>query len=296
MTAAVRVDLAGRIGARTLFRIPRRLVRIGITLDEALAGAPPTLSDLPADAHGFLLTSLPERLFDAIGRDGLQPIVRQRYTRHFVDLTGGFDAYLAGFSSKSRATLLRKQRRFSEQSPDVRMYRTPAEIEAFERLARPLASRTYQERLLGAGLSDDLETMRSLAANDAVRAFILFRDDAPASYLYLPAKGRTLIYAYLGYDPDLAGLSPGNVLQLQALKMLMDEGRFDRLDFTEGDGQHKAVFATGGMACVDVLLLRPSLGNRAAAGCLDLFDRSVARLRGLGKLPLLQPLATAIRR
>jgi len=105
-----------------------------------------------------------------------------------------------------------------------------------------------------------------------VRAFLLFSEGRPVAYLYLPAAGATLIYAYLGYDPAFEDLSPGTVLQLEALKLLMAEGRFARLDFTEGDGQHKRLFATGGIPCVNVLLLSPGLVNRACIAALDGFD------------------------
>lgn len=296
MTGAVRVHFKASIGARTIFRIPRDLVKVALTLDDVLADRVPALSRLPASADGYFLTSLPEHLVRLLPEEGLRRVERQRYIRRYADLTLGYSAYLDRFSSKTRSTMLRKQRRFADGLPDVRIYRTVEEMDEFDRLARPLAQRTYQERLLGAGLSDDVERMRTLAADDAVRAFILFREGIPAAYLYLPSDNGTLIYAYLGYDPELASLSPGNVLQLSALEMLMEEGRFDRLDFTEGDGQHKAMFATAGVPCVDILLLRPTLSNLMAASSVTVFDGAVARLRGVRNWPLVGPFVNSLRR
>lgn len=296
MTSPVRIDLKGSIGARTIFRIPRFLVKVGLTLDDVLNDVSPNLPALPKGADGYLVTSLPEHLTGSLRHSGLRYVERQRYTRRYADLTAGYAAYLDRFSSKTRSTLLRKHRRFADGAPDVRLYRTVGDMDEFERLARPLAQRTYQERLLGAGLSDDLARMRALAAEDAVRAFILFREGVPAAYLYLPAQGRVLIYAYLGYDPEFASLSPGNVLQLSALEMLMQEGRFDRLDFTEGDGQHKAVFATGGVPCVDLLLLRPTMANVLAAFAVTAFDATVARFRGIRDWPMVGRLLSDLRR
>jgi CelD/BcsL family acetyltransferase involved in cellulose biosynthesis len=140
---------------------------------------------------------------------------------------------------------------------------------------------TYQEKLLDAGLPEGaLEEMRDLAAHDAVRAWLLFLDGRPISYLYAPARGACLVYAHLGYDPAAAELSPGTVLQLEAMRMLTEERRFRWFDFTEGDGQHKRQFATGSIDSVDLLLLRPSVGNRAAAGALNAFDGAVALAKG----------------
>jgi CelD/BcsL family acetyltransferase involved in cellulose biosynthesis len=96
------------------------------------------------------------------------------------------------------------------------------------------------------------------------------------SYLYTPADGDTLVYAYLGYDPEFAAHSPGAVLQLEALREAMEEGAFRLFDFTEGDGQHKRQFATGSIDCADLLLLRPSLSNRATMAALGTFHGAVS--------------------
>lgn len=302
MSAAIAYPLRFQIGARTLLTARRRLSRIALSLDEALFGAPPELPPLERGAHGYVINSLPEALVGGVaaGASGLRPFVRQRYTRRFADLGGGFDAYLAGFSAKSRATLLRKARRFGQRSGgaiDIRACRTPAEFEDFFVHARAISRKSYQERLLDAGLPEDgRPAMLALAARDEARGFLLFLDGAPVSYLYLPARGETLVYAYLGYDPASAELSPGAVLQLEAMRLLMAEGRFGRLDFTEGEGQHKRLFATGGVDCVDLLLLRPSIGNLGCVAALDGFDRMVAAGRALVDRPALRPLARALRR
>jgi CelD/BcsL family acetyltransferase involved in cellulose biosynthesis len=118
--------------------------------------------------------------------------------------------------------------------------------------------------------------MRELAARDAMRGWILFLDGRPASYLYAPSDGATLIYAYLGYDPQFADLSAGAVLQIEAMRALMEERRFRLFDFTEGEGQHKKLFATGEVECVDLLLVRPTAGNLLTGWSLGAFDAAVA--------------------
>lgn len=300
--SAVLYPLRFQVGARTLLTARRRLVRTPLSLDEVLSGEPPRLPSLGGADHGHVVNSLPEALVPVLAARalGLRPFVRQRYTRHFADLERGFEAYLACFSGKSRATLLRKARRFAERSGgtiDVRACRTAGEIEAFFGHARAISRKSYQERLLDAGLPEDGKpAMLALAARDAVRGFLLFLEGQPVSYLYLPARGDTLVYAYLGYDPAHADLSPGAVLQLEAMRLLMEEGRFRRLDFTEGEGRHKRLFATGGVACVDLLLLRPSLANLACVAALEGFDRMVAGVKPLVDRPVLRSVTRAIRR
>lgn len=300
MSAAIALPL--RIGARTVWQIRRRLLRVSVSLDQALAGKAPSLPE--TDGDGYLIASLPAAALPGLlaGQTRLKPFLRQRYRRFYARLDVGFDAYLAGFSAKSRSTLKRKVRRLAERSGgalDIACYRSAAEIETFYRHARAVSALSYQERLLRSGLPDGeaaLAAMRDLAARDAVRGWILFLDGRAISYLYAPADGATLIYAHLGYDPACADLSPGTVLQAEAMRQLMAEGRFRLFDFTEGEGQHKRLFATGEVECVDILLLRPTLANLLAGWALNGFDAAVAKVKAAVLALRLEGLARRIRR
>ncbi|MGN7998549.1 GNAT family N-acetyltransferase [Sphingomonas sp. 22176] len=273
MSAAQNVALRFMVGARTLASVRRRLARVPLTLAEARAGCCATLPPLPSEAQGYLVTSLPEAQCKALLGGGMLGFVRQRYTRFYIDLSLGFDAWFAGLSANTRQGLKRKAKRLGGE---VRCYRTPAEMADFHPLARALSVRTYQERLLGAGLPEDLAALQRLAEAEAVRAWLLLLEGRPVAYLCCPAVGDTLVYAHVGHDPDFAALSPGAVLQLAALRDLFAEGRFASFDFTEGEGQHKRQMASGGVACVDLMLLRPTLANRMLIAALAGFDGGVA--------------------
>jgi CelD/BcsL family acetyltransferase involved in cellulose biosynthesis len=292
------MPLKFEIGARTLMAIQRSLLRVPLSLNEALEGRLPALPPLAREAHGYSVTSLPEdrQAAMAFASGGMLPFVRQRYTRYFTDFEGGFDAWFEGLSSNTRQQLRRKAKKIAAESGgdlDVRSFRAPDEMEAFHDVARRISLRTYQERLMGSGLPDTPEfitSMVSLAAADQVRAWLLYVAGEPAAYLYCPVVGDTVIYAHVGHDPAFNDLSPGQVLQLEAMHDLFDEKRYARFDFTEGEGQHKRQFASGGVACVDLLLLRPSLANRLTTVALGGFNRAVALGKravngaGLGKL------------
>ncbi|MBO9621340.1 MAG: GNAT family N-acetyltransferase [Sphingomonas sp.] len=285
--AARPTALKFEVGARTLVAVQRSLQRVPLSLADARSGALPELPPLAREAHGYSITSLPEPLVaDAIkASGGMLPFVRQRYTRHYIDFTTGFEAWFAGLSSSARQGLRRKARKIAAECGgelDVRAFRTPAELETFHDVARRISLRTYQERLLGSGLPDTPEfiaEMLTLASAGGVRAWLLYIAGEPAAYLYCPAEGDTLLYAYVGHDPAFDDWSPGAVLQLQALQELFDEGRFAHFDFTEGEGQHKRQLASGGVACVDLLLLRPSLANRVTMAALAGFNRLVAEAK-----------------
>ncbi|MEN3951989.1 GNAT family N-acetyltransferase [Iodidimonas sp. SYSU 1G8] len=256
------------------------LVRGGSFLDRA-PGLPGTPAEpLPSACAGYLWRSQPVAGDPAplATRDGYICYVPALYNRCFVDLSLGHERYMARFSGKTRSTLLRKLKKFETESggtADFRVYRTPAEMVEFHHLARQVSRLTYQERLLDAGLPDDagfLAEMRDLAEIGRVYGFLLFLGGAPAAYIYCPAEGEALLYAYVGFDPALSALSPGTVLQLLALRTLFEDGRFRYFDFTEGEGPHKTLFATGSVRCADVYLLRRSAKHYALVGARGLVE------------------------
>lgn len=287
-----------QIGARTIATIPRRLTRIGLSLEEARAGALRELPPLAAADDGYLVTSL---------RDDVQPpwqglrFERQRYTRYFVDLAAGEAAWRAGLSGQARSTLKRKAKKLIAEnggSLNVRRFRTPTALAEFHPIARALAEKTYQERLMGAGLPGDpgfVARMLTLAAEDRVRAWLLYVRDAPIAYLWCSAEGDALRYDYVGHDPDMSGWSPGTVLMEAALADLFGD-RFNLFDFTEGEGQHKRSMASGGVACRDLLLLRPTVTNRAALALVSGFDAAVGAMKKVASRPALQGIAKRVRR
>jgi len=270
------------IAGRRLWSPRRRLSVRAWSLPQLLLGAAVDLPEPGPD--GTMLRSAPAGLLDTLGGAGRLVYVRDRQPRHYASLEGGYDAYLAGFSGKTRSTLRRKQRRFEELSggaPDIRIYRTPAEIDLFHGLAREVSALTYQEKRLDAGLptSDAYRAeMRSLAAEGLAWGFLLFLDGRPVAYLYTPVRDGAAIYDYLGYDPTIADHSPGTVLQLAAMAQLFAAPDVRWFDFTEGDGAHKRLFATGRIDVADVALLKATLANRALIAAHRTFNTAVARV------------------
>jgi CelD/BcsL family acetyltransferase involved in cellulose biosynthesis len=206
------------------------------------------------------------------------------YRNYYVDFRrpGSFDAYLGGFSSKTRSTLQRKVKKFSAASGgEIRFgaYRTAAEMADFFHRAGALSAKTYQERLLGAGLPQDEPFRRhavELAAREGARGFLLFLQDKPVAYVFCFCGDRVMTYDYVGYDPDAAPLSPGTVLQYLILQRLFAEGSLDIFDFTEGEGQQKQLFATDHRDCATTYYLRHSIRHAVLL-------RSHSALNGLGQ-------------
>ncbi len=247
-------------------------------LDVGAAPAPPPSLE---GAAGYVVWSQPitNRVPVLRVRDGALLYAPRQYRRFSVDLTGGFDGYMASFSGKTRSGLKRKMRKFGELSRgeiDWREYRTPDQIAEFIRVARNLSARTYQERLLQRGLpatDQFFGIAQALASRGSVRAYLLFLDGEPISYLYCPVKDGVVLYDYLGYDPAHASSSPGTVLQLLVLEHLFAERRFGVFDFTEGEGQHKESFSTASCLCADVYVI----SRRLAPASIVLLHRAMDR-------------------
>lgn len=284
-----RTPIAFTVGSRRLFVVHRRMETVAFSLEQALAGTMPDWPPLE-DADGVRVLSAPRDRAEAIiaAHPGLIAGAQESFRRHYIAMEGSFEDYLARFSGKTRSTLRRKAKRFAQADGgglDVRAYHSAGDVADFLELALPLSHKTYQARLLDAGLPGDpaaRTAMLEKAEDGRMRCFLLFLAGEPVAYLALPVRGQSLVYAHLGYDPAYAALSPGTVLQMEALRQLFAEGSFGYFDFTEGEGAHKALFGTHSVACRSFLLLRRTLANRAVLGARDSFDAGVARLKRLG--------------
>ena len=225
---------------------------------------------IPDDCRGYLLRGLPTREFPRVvfNEGPFLCYVLSQASRYYIDLRGTFDEYVQRhFSAKTRSTIRRKVRKFAEYCDGEliwKAYRSPAEMAEFLAGARRVATETYQEKLFQGGIPSDDEfqaRMQDEADHGNVRAYLLFHGDRPVSYLCLTADKGTLTYDYLGYLPEYAGWSVGTVLQWLALESLFDEGRFQLFDFTEGEGDHKRLFATDHLVVANVFFLRRTAGN-----------------------------------
>lgn len=231
-----------------------------------------TVPDLPPSVDVALIRSHPlsRPVPEYQGHPAAFRYIPERYKRCYVDLRQTMPEYLRKFSSKSRYTLLKKVKRFAALSGGksvMREFRRPGEMTEFHAQARQISAKTYQERLLLAGIPDDptfVAEMSSLAEGDAVRAYTLFLHDRPIAYMYCAAMEEgDLIYRFVGHDPEYSQASPGVVLQYLALERLFVEQRFARLDFGEGTGMHKEFFSTGSQACANVYYFRDTTRHRA---------------------------------
>ena len=213
--------------------------------------------------------------------------IPERYNRFYTRLDQTFEEYKKSFKSKTRSGIQRKVNKFAKLSGgeiDFRSYANAEQMQEFLNHATTLTDKTYQTKLLDAGLPTDSEYrshVLEMAAQNKVRAFLLFKENRPVSYLLLDAVEDTLLYRYLGYDPAESKTSPGTVLHWLAMEHLTSEGEFKYLDFTEGEGQQKRTFGTESIYCANIYWLNKSLKNLLlvySQVALNRFSRSLGKL------------------
>ncbi len=281
------------VGSRRLLSVGRELSTWAFALQDVLAADDAPLSAPQSGPDGVRVLSAPRSAVPAIRAQFPQHLIggRQDYQRHYIDMRPaicpGYEDYLARFSGKTRSTLRRKQRKLASEAGEsfaITEHRTPQEVEAFLKAALPLSAKTYQARLLDAGLPETPEAhaeMLAKAEAGEMRCYLLHTGGSAIAYLALPITGETLVYAHLGYDPEWSRWSPGTVLQMEALERLFAEARFAYFDFTEGTGSHKAMFGTDSADCASFVLLEPTLANRALLSGRAGFDNLVAGTKSL---------------
>jgi hypothetical protein len=260
------------------------MVHVPLSLAEILDGRVPQLPALPREAHGYLVTSLPEdrRAATGFGADAMIVVTRQRYTRHWVDLAAGFSAYWERLDQAMRGTITRDTARIARVSGgaiDMRRYRNPDELVVFHDIARRLSLRTYRQRVSGDAIPDDQAFLRRMMADAAAglaRGWVLRIAGEPAAFLYATIDAGTVVRRHAAFDPAFADLAPDGVLQVEMLRDLFGEGGPKRFDFAETERDHRPPCVAGGVPCLDLLLLRPSLAHRAAAVAFGSVDRAAA--------------------
>jgi hypothetical protein len=218
---------------------------------------PPAVAVLKAPSY-----PVPARLPRLSRLPGMIRYVPSQYRRYYVDLAGTFDAYLGRFSSKTRATLRRKVRKFAEISGgeiDWREFLGAEGLDEFHRLAVEVSRRTYQERLLQAGLPPRDRFQQILATSPGARGYLLFVRERPVAYMFCPERSGNLLYQNVGYDPEYQHGNPGTVLLYLVLERLFAEGRHRAFDFTEGEGPHKEFFANQNVFCADIYYFRDTV-------------------------------------
>jgi CelD/BcsL family acetyltransferase involved in cellulose biosynthesis len=244
--------------------------------------------------HSIIIPScpVPQRLERLQVSPNVIRYVPNQYQRFYVQLNGTFDEYLKRFSGDSRYKFLRKVKKFREiakSDEPWREYRSRTEMAEFLHLAETISQKTYQDRLLGAGLpstSEFREKTLDAADRDESRGYLLFLDGRAISFVLASAEKFILIQEFMGYDPEYRNLAPGTVLHYFVLQSIFKD-RFKIFDFERGEAEYKQSFSTASQLCADVCYFPNTFRNRLLLSAHDsLFSFSRLMVRVLERFNL----------
>ena len=217
--------------------------------------------------------------------------VPEQFHHHGIELTGTFEKYLKDLRSKARHELLRKMRRFGQrfgEQQSFREFQRPEEMKAYHALALEVSRKTYQDRLLQAGLPDDesfFGILHEYASAGKMRGYLLLDGESPIAYSYCRAQGRSLFYVHTGYDPGYREWSPGLVMLYHIVERFFAEGQYRVLDFGSGESQWKEYYSNTTARCARVYYFRKTprnlmrlLAHRAAIASSDRIVRMIDAL------------------
>ena len=203
--------------------------------------------------------------------------------------------YWAKFSSKTRNTFKRKQKKIGE----TRLVRVtePGQIAEFLETAHAISLRTWQSDKLGLRIHNNSQELRFftfLATQQSLRSYLLFVDEQPAAFLFGTQHKGLFSYEEVGYVREFSDRSPGQVLLVQVLEDLLKDNPPRVFDFGGGAADYKQLFATTTSTSGNVWLvppgLRPQLCLAYLRGCrtMDRFARAI--VSKLGATTLLRQL------
>ena len=154
-----------------------------------------------------------------------------RTARYVASLEGGLDDYLARRSSKFRANLRRSRRLADDQDVTYEHVHDVSENDAGALYERILA---VEERswkgMSGTGILDGgMNTfyrimLPRLARRNALRCVFARQGDRDVAFVFGGIFENTYRGLQLSYDDDLSKLSLGNLVQLEMIEALCDEG------------------------------------------------------------------------
>jgi CelD/BcsL family acetyltransferase involved in cellulose biosynthesis len=195
------------------------------------------------------------------------------------DSMSSFNTWLG---PKHRSQLKSKERKLSAAcgSP-VRLERVtrPDEVPAYLEAVSTISKLSWQGRKLGQKVeAGDKQSVRiaEYAAKGWLRGYVLRSDNAPIAFVIGFQSDGTFYYMQVGYDPNWAAYSPGNVTLYRLIEDLYAHDTPAVVDYGGGDNQYKRVFGNDSFDEQSVFLMRrtpyTALARATHSTCVWLTD------------------------
>ncbi len=226
------------------------------------------LRDLPLDEPGE------EQLRAAIRTAGLGGAPRHWDVSPYLDLAGGWDAYLAGRSSNFRSDLKRKRRRLEELGPvSIERHREPDAVRGALREAAQIERHSWKAFAGTARLASPHgyafmeDAAGGLAEAGRADLWLLRCGEKPVAFYLDLVSGESVCYYSGTYRDGFESGSPGKVLMAEVIRAACEEG-FRRFDFLRGAESYKATWTDQSRPLTEAFLHSRRPRSRIAARLL----------------------------
>ncbi len=152
--------------------------------------------------------------------------------------------YWDSFSSKTRQTFRRKLKKFGETR--LRRITSVSDVPEFLAAAHRISRQTWQTQQFGLRISnsdEELVIFTKLAELGLLRSYLWYVGDQPVAFTVGNQDHGTFHYEEVGYLPEFARNSPGQMMLIQMIDDLMTCDRATWFDFGGGDADYKQLFA-----------------------------------------------------
>lgn len=187
-----------------------------------------------------------------------------------IDLPRTSAEYFSKFSSKTRNTFKRKEKKLGQ----IKVVRcsTLDQIPDFLRDAHQISLNTWQTDQFGIRVEDDERTLRLftfLALQGALRSYVLYQGETPMAFIIGNQHRGLYRYEEVGFDRKFQSLSPGQVLLLKVLDDMFADNPPERFDFGMGDADYKRMLANVETTAGNIWLVPPGIRGRALVAYLN---------------------------
>jgi CelD/BcsL family acetyltransferase involved in cellulose biosynthesis len=221
---------------------------------------------------------------------GLLDIVHDEPAGAVIDLTAGWDAWLATLSSKTRRSRTRKWKKLQELGGwEVRVVREVAELPDAWARVRLVESRSWKEER-GSSIPRDpgadvlyRGVAERCAHHGALRLFLLEHQGEPVAHAFAVLRGGVAYLLKNSYDEAHRALSPGSVLVWHAIEQAAMEG-CHTFDFLGDLMEWKSHLVTHTPQYVSRLVFDPALWGCRAVRFREHTLKPIGRRLGLPRL------------
>jgi hypothetical protein len=225
------------------------------------------------------------------------------HKRRFISLPASFDEYLKQLGSRTRSDLNRNSRKLREHVDNhvvTKRYSDSSTVAEFLKSAEAISKKTYQWNLLKRGLHDRTffeARLYAAARLGWLRCYVLYCSEQPVAFMVgYVCRGR-YYSTDIGYDPEWAAWSVGNVLHCEVVRDLIEHAPHVKLFDFMGDRPTHARLSNGLFSEEASFYLFPnSMKGTVLYGALSMTETlSGVLARGLDRLGLKAKLRNVIR-